>query len=143
MPDSNAAATKRFCTLQVLLRMMIVMVMMVVMVMMMMMMLLKVTISGGDEHPPLAVIFRGKGGVLAKERASYRPLLKDHVYFQAKAWFSSERGAAWIEKDLKPCVEEKFGGKKWVLYCDNLYAQRTNAFVSTAKSLNGQSIYGS
>ena len=100
------------------------------------------TIAAGDEHPPLAVIFRGKGGVLAKERGAYHPLVKDHVYFQAKAWFSSECAAAWVQKDLQPWVEEKFGGHKWVLYCDNLYAQRTNTFVGTVKSLNGQIIYG-
>ena len=72
----------------------------------------------------------------------FTPTIAYYLWQEIVLTFSWPRSLLNLLNVFIGCCCRSFGRKEWVLYCGNLYAQRTNAFVSTVKSLNGQIIYG-
>ena len=97
--------------------------------------------GGSGAQPPLCLIFRGKGGVLAAERPAYHPSVK--VLFQDCAWADPTVCRAWVDQVLKPWHSEKYpDGKDFLMLMDNLAAQRGAQFVKDIHALGGSCAYG-
>ena len=99
----TADGDKRFCTLQICCR------------------------PAGGKQPPIAIIFRGTGKVLHKEKQFYDQSV--HVYFQRKAWADRNFSVKWMQETRK--------NPRFLLMCDNLDSHCQNEFLDEIKSLNG------
>ena len=103
---------------------------------------------------PLVLIFRGAvtSRFLEKEKPKYHPRVK--VFTQPKGWVDSENAPRIFEEAVHPWIDQNFlrencepgnersSYEKWVLYIDNLGAQRTQEFVSKIQVKNRQCVYG-
>lgn len=98
---------------------------------------LQVCLRASGEQPRLAVIFRGKGKVSADEKMAWSPDID--VYFQANAWADTEFSIEWVEKTLAPMVKDE---SHYVLLCDNLTAQTSEAFKEAVAKTGGLVWYG-
>ena len=81
-------------------------------------------IHGGQvfQNPKLAMIFRGKGNFLDKERASYHPQIV--ALAQEKAWLDDESQMSWYEELWKPFAEEYINKDDHLVFADNLHTQK-------------------
>jgi hypothetical protein len=89
------------------------------------------------ENPRLAIIFRGKGRVTTEEKRAWS---KDvDVYFQEKAWADTKFSLEWIRGTLEPVVKNE---DRFVLFCDNLSAQKSEEFKEAVAKCGGVVWYG-
>lgn len=92
---------KRFCTLQLCCR---------------------PVVPEGETQPRIAVIFRGQGTVMNREKDKYDKRVD--VYFQKKAWADRPTSKSWIENTFASHIQSRkhLGGflPKTLLFCDNL-----------------------
>ena len=84
------------------------------------------------EQPRIGIVFRGKGRISQDERDAYHEEVD--VYFQSCAWVDTDVSLEWLEKTLKKPVENL---DRFVLICDNLTAQTTDAFKEAVAKLGG------
>lgn len=104
---------KRFCTLQIIVRM-----------------------KKGDPskprngQPKMAVVFRGQGKrIRNEEKQAWHKDVK--VYFQPKAWFDEQLCVEYARTALKEvCEEAKRAGRESVIIVDNLSGQTSEAFLA-------------
>ena len=99
-------------------------------------------------QPNLAMIFKGKGLFLKKEKASYHPDVD--VYAQPKATADRPFSVDWANNTMKKHLQEEDPSfddedkaeKPWVLFVDNLAAQKSRPFVKAIQTLNGELCFG-
>ena len=92
------------------------------------------------KQPPLAIIFRGKGTrIRDDEKKAWHPDV--HVYFQENAWVDNSLACQWMEKTIKPFIEEENLGP-YTLFCDNLTAQTSDQFKEAVSDGRGLVWYG-
>ena len=89
----------------------------------------------GEDHPPLALIFRGKGHVFEKEKDGYHPLVR--VHYNEAAWATRLFCEEWATKDFIPHIKSLQPGwleteqqDQVLLYMDSLDAQRRRGFIT-------------
>merc|ERR1711981_418281 len=83
------------------------------------------------------IIFRGQGNVKNSEKKEYHNSVD--VFYQKNAWADTQFSCDWVEKTLKPAVPED---EEFLLICDNLNAQTSEAFKQSVRSINGLVWYG-
>ena len=94
--------------------------------------------SVGNKPVRMAVIFRGTGKrIPADELAAYH---KDvYVYRQPNAWVDTSMSVQWIKGTLSAAVADF---DEFILFCDNLEAQRSLPFQEEIRELKGVVWYG-
>ena len=114
----NDDSAKRFCTLQVVVRLKNEKV------------LEDGTIKSGTQQPKLTICFRGTGQRIAQaERDQWHPEV--NVMFQRKAWFDEKTCVDWAVKHFSQDVEEVDGDN--LVFLDNLDGQTRPAFKNAMK----------
>lgn len=83
------------------------------------------------------IIFRGQGKVKAEEKKAYHKSVD--VFWQKNAWADTTFSCEWVEKTLKPAVPD---GEEFLLICDNLNAQTSDAFKKSVHDINGLVWFG-
>ena len=108
---------KRFCTLQLCCR---------------------PVVPEGETQPRIAVIFRGQGTVMNREKDKYDKRVD--VYFQKKAWADRPTSKSWVEKTFASHIQSRknLDGSlpKTLLFCDNLDSQVHEGFLSALHELD-------
>ena len=92
------------------------------------------------QNPKLAMIFRGKGNFLEKERDSYHPQIV--ALAQEKAWLDDESQMSWYEELWKPFAEEYIKKDDHLVFADNLHTQKKANFVRKMQELGGEMCFG-
>ena len=108
-------ATKRFCTLQIMMR-----------------------LSNDNNkfpQPRMAIIFKGTGARIKSEESEGWDKRVD-VYFQKKAWADTKFTLDWINNTLTKTLEQKNQSGEVILFMDNLAAQTQPATRAALKRLN-------
>ena len=91
-------------------------------------------------QPAPCIIFRGQGNITDEERQAYPEGLA--VLWQPKAWVDREVAKEWVEDVIEPFIEaERKAGvattdTRYLLFQDNLDAQKTEGYVSLLKAAN-------
>jgi hypothetical protein len=101
---------------------------------------LQLLIRARGEQPRLAIIFRGAGQFLAKERSKYDSRVD--VYAQNKAWADRPFSIDWAKKTFAAHIidrQKKEGNimPNTLLFCDNLDSQVHGEFLSELKKVGG------
>ncbi len=108
---------KRFCTLQLCCR---------------------AAVPDGETQPRIALIFRGQGTVMKREKDKYDKRVD--VYFQKKAWADRPTSKSWVEKTFAAHIQsrKKPDGSlpKTLLFCDNLDSQVHEGFLSALHEID-------
>ena len=78
--------------------------------------------------------------MLAREEGSYHSAAR--VRFQETAWTARPTALAMLKQTTLPWVKEKHGDLPWLLYMDQLDAQRHIKFVSEVKANRGHCMFG-
>ena len=103
---------------------------------------LQLCLSPEDNHVKAEIIFRGTGKqIKAHEKAAYH---KDvAIFWQKNAWADTDVCVEWVKTTLKEGVEAaKDGDHEFVLLCDNLEGQTSDAFKNAVRGINGVVYYG-
>ena len=96
-----------------------------------------VCFSPEDNRVRTEIIFRGQGKVKDSEKKAYHESVD--VYWQKNAWADTEFSCEWVERTLKPAVPE---GEEFLLICDNLNSQTSDAFKQSVRNINGLVWFG-
>ena len=101
-------------------------------------------LHAGDQQskpqPKLAMIFKGKGLFLKKEKHMYHPDVD--VYAQKKATADIPFSVAYINRTMHQHLADEASESPWCLFADNLGAQKSKAFVGAVQKLNGEICFG-
>ena len=103
---------------------------------------LQLCLSPEDNHVKAEIIFRGTGKCIkSHEKAAYH---KDvAIFWQKNAWADTDVCVEWVKTTLKEGVEAaKDGDHEFVLLCDNLEGQTSDAFKNAVRGINGVVYYG-
>eukprot|EP00959_Pyramimonas_sp_CCMP1952_P272027 5687616-Pyramimonas_sp.AAC.1 len=80
--------------------------------------------QGANAHPPLTILFRGKGERLTRNEVSQHPP-NVKILWQPKAWADRATCLAWVEQVWHPFASKLDGPK--LLICDNLDGHKLRA----------------
>ena len=103
---------------------------------------LQLCISPENNQVRPAIIFRSdsEGKCINKqEKTKYHPGVD--IYWQKSAWADTRVSLEWIEKTLKPAVQNE-QNSEFLLLCDNLTCQTTEEFKKAVRDINGLVWYG-
>jgi hypothetical protein len=90
------------------------------------------------KQPRIAVLFRGQGTVMKREKDKYDKRVD--VYFQKKAWADRPTSKAWVENTFASHIKsrKKPDGSfpKTLLFCDTLDSQVHEGFLSALHEID-------
>ena len=87
------------------------------------------------------MIFRGKG-IGIKETETFQYHQDVHVLWQKSAWLDTTCALKWAQEVLSPFAEATYAGDPWLLFQDNLGAQRAKQSVEEGTKVGGQVVFG-
>ncbi|MEL7340208.1 MAG: hypothetical protein AAGM67_06955, partial [Bacteroidota bacterium] len=87
-------------------------------------------------QPKLTLVFRGAGlRISMEEQKAWHADV--NVQFQNNAWVDTTATDEWISRVLRPFTERVFGGREFLLTCDNLSCQKSEHFVHKVSERGG------
>lgn len=88
----------------------------------------------GKQMPP-CLLFKGSPNLTGKalqnrqkEVACYPPEMREHVFWQPKAWMDMKTNSAWTKRALKVFRDSEISDADCLFLCDNLNSQTTDDF---------------